>query len=149
MMQKAAGENFHPVQDFKNLVTETANTIAEGEAMASASQRATQMYESLVPSSVDKQLTATYNQMVQAWESVKAMDNPVRIKTARFLSRHRQRLQQQMKGYRVMLDRMRDMSAVNSAAALMRHQNQRRISTKPGPVPIAITNLNTVRISLK
>ena len=38
--------------------------------------------------------------------------------------------------------------AVNSAAALIRHQNQRKTKTKPGPVPIAITKRKTVRISL-
>jgi hypothetical protein len=34
--------------------------------------------------------------------------------------------------------------AANSAAALIRHQNQRKTSTTPGPVPMAITSRNTV-----
>jgi len=38
--------------------------------------------------------------------------------------------------------------AVSSAAALIRHQNQRNINTNPGPVPMAITNRNTVATSV-
>jgi hypothetical protein len=34
--------------------------------------------------------------------------------------------------------------AASSAAALIRHQNQRSTSTTPGPVPMAITRRNTV-----
>ena len=34
--------------------------------------------------------------------------------------------------------------AANSAAALIRHQNQRSTNTTPGPVPMAITRRNTV-----
>ena len=39
--------------------------------------------------------------------------------------------------------------AASSAAALMRHQNQRKISTRPGPVPIAITSRKTVATSVE
>lgn len=131
MVQKAAGDNFHRVQDLRNLMAETAQTIAEGDAMAdamaNASLRATQVYETLVPPAVDKQLTAardaTYQQLQQAWDSVRTMNNPVRLETARFLSKQRQRLKQQMKGYQVMLDRMRRMSSgvpSKQMAALMR-----------------------------
>jgi hypothetical protein len=130
MVQKA-GDNFHPVQDFQNLVAETAQHLAEVEetARTTASQTAAQMYETLVPSGslVDKQLTAmshaTYSQLQEAWNSVKSMKNLQRIETARFLSKQRQRLRQQLKGYRVMLKQMREMSSgvpSKQMAAMMR-----------------------------
>ena len=128
MVQKA-GDNFHPVQDFRNLVAETAQHVAEVEAsaMATATQTATHMYETVVPpgSMVDKQLTAmshsTYLQLQEAWNSVQNMKE--RLETARFLFKQRQRLRQQLKGYRVMLMRMRERSSgvpSNQMAALMR-----------------------------
>jgi hypothetical protein len=123
MVQKAAGDIFHPVQDLRhsvqdlrNLVAETAHNIAEADAVATASQRATQVYERIVPSGslVDKQLAAvrhaTHEQLLQAWNTVETMKQR-QIETARFLSKQRQGLQQQLKGYRVMLNRMRDMSS--------------------------------------
>ena len=120
MVQKAAGDNFHPVLELRKM-------MAENETMTTASERATQVYEKLVPRSVEKQLNAarhrTYNQMQQAWDSVRTMNNPVRIETARFLSKQRHRLQQQLKGYRVMLHRMREMSSgvpSKQMASLMR-----------------------------
>ena len=86
MVQKAAGENFPSVKDFKELVAGTAQSIAEAEAVAS--QKASQLYESIVPmgSMVDKKLYATYLQLHSAWNSVKALNDQRRLETARFLS---------------------------------------------------------------
>ena len=71
MMQKATGDNFNPVKDLRELVAGTAQSIAEAEAVAS--QKASQLYESIVPmgSIVDKKLYATYLQLHSAWNSVK------------------------------------------------------------------------------
>lgn len=123
MMQKAAGDNFHPVKDFRELVAGTAQSIAEAEAVAS--QKASQIYESFVPtgSMVDKKLNATYLQLHNAWNSVKALNDQRRLETARFLSNQRQRLKQQMIGYRLMLNRMLHMSSgvpSKQMASLMR-----------------------------
>lgn len=121
--------DFHPVQDLRDrlgeLITETAQQISHAEETAKAT--ASQMFEHLVPSGsqMDKRLTAmsnaTYSQLTEAWNSVKNMKE--RLETARFLSQQRARIRQQLKGYRVMLNRMREMSsAVPSAqmAAMMR-----------------------------
>lgn len=117
--------NFHPVQELKNFVSGTAQTISQAEESACAA--ASQVYGSLVPtgSEMDKRLTAvshaTYQQLADAWDSVKNMKD--RLETARFLSKQRQRIRQQLKGYRVMLNRMREMSSAVSAkqmAAMMR-----------------------------
>jgi pimeloyl-ACP methyl ester carboxylesterase len=117
--------DFHPMQDLRNLFNETAQQLSQAEETAMAT--ASQMYEHLVPSGsqMDKHLTAmsqaTYAQLSEAWNSVKNMKE--RLETARFLSQQRARIRQQLKGYRVMLNRMREMSsAVPSAqmAAMMR-----------------------------
>ena len=101
------------VQKAGDKMAETAQHLAEAEeaALAQASQTASQMYETLVPSGsmVDKQLSAMGHELQEAWNSVNFKNQ--RLETARFLSKQRQRLQQQMKGYRVMLKQMRDMSA--------------------------------------
>lgn len=118
-------KNVRPVQDLKNLMAETAQHIADAEESAKAT--ASHMYESLVPagSQMDKQLSAmshaTYSQMTEAWNSVKNVKE--RLETARFLSKQRQQIRQQMKGYRVMLNRMREMSSAvpsKQMAGLMR-----------------------------
>jgi hypothetical protein len=118
-------KNVRPVQELKNLMAETAQHIADAEESAMAT--ASHMYESLVPagSQMDKQLSAmshaTYSQMTEAWNSVKNMKE--RLETARFLGKQRQQIRQQMKGYRVMLNRMREMSSAvpsKQMASLMR-----------------------------
>ena len=131
---------FHPVQDFRNMIAETAqqaedtaqdfrNMIAETAQQAedSAMATATSMYETIVQpgSHMDKQLSAlshaTSMQLSEAWNSVKGMRE--RLETAQFLSHQRERLIQQLRGNRAMLTRMRAMSyAVPSKqmAALMR-----------------------------
>lgn len=121
--------DFHPVQDLRDrlgeILSETAQQISQAEETAMAT--ASQVYEHLVPSGsqMDKHLTAvsqaTHAQLTEAWNSVKNMKE--RLETARFLSQQRSRIRQQLKGYRVMLNRMREMSsAVPSAqmAAMMR-----------------------------
>jgi hypothetical protein len=110
--------DFHPVQDFRNILAETAQKIEKD---------ASQMYETIVKpgSSMDKQLSAVshkaHEQLAEAWNSVKGMKE--RFETAQFLSAQRTALVEQMRGNRAMLTRMREMSyAVPSKqmAALMR-----------------------------
>ena len=111
----AADIHFQPVKEFRNLMVETGKTIEKAEETALAT--ATHMYETLIPagSQMDRQLTAlshvphsTYVQMTEAWNSVKNMSE--RLETARFLRKQRQRIRQQLKGYRELLNQMRDMS---------------------------------------
>ena len=117
--------DFHPAQELRNLIAETGKTIekAEESAMATASL----MYESLVPvgSTMDKQIAAmshaTMTQVTGAWNSVKHMKEW--IETARSLQRQRQRIRQQLKGYRELLNQMRDMSSAvpsKQMASMMR-----------------------------
>jgi hypothetical protein len=117
--------DFHPVQDLRNMLAETAQHFEKAEESAMAT--ATSMYETFVQpgSNMDKQLSAlshaTSIQLAEAWNSVKGMKE--RIKTAQFLSKQRGALVQQLRGNRAMLTRMRAMSyAVPSKqmAALMR-----------------------------
>ena len=121
--------HFHPVQDLRNLVAETAQQAAKTahSAEESAIKSAQNMYETIVQpgSQMDKQLSAfshaTSIQLTEAWNSVKGMKE--RLETATFLSERRKSLMQQVRGNRAMLTRMREMSyAVNSKqmAALMR-----------------------------
>lgn len=125
MMKHAPEFEFHPVQDLKNLMAETATRMAGAEESAKAT--ASHMYETLIPSgsTMDKQLSAmghaTYTQFVEAWNSVKDMKD--RLEVARLLADKRQRIRQQLKGYRVMLNRLLDRpSAVpaDQMATLMR-----------------------------
>lgn len=121
--------DFHPVQEFRNLVSETAQQAAKTAQSAeeSAMKSAQNVYETIVQpgSQMDKQLSAfsqaTSVQFAEAWNSVKGMKE--RIETATFLSEQRMSLVQQLRGNRAMLSRMREMSyAVNSKqmATLMR-----------------------------
>lgn len=109
----AADIRFHPVQDLRNLMAETGKTIEKAEESAMA--RATQVYETLVPagSHIDKKLSAmshaTSLQITDAWNSVKNMSE--RLETARFLQKQRQRIRQQLKGYRELLNHMREISS--------------------------------------
>eukprot|EP00536_Pseudo-nitzschia_multiseries_P014723 jgi/Psemu1/262368/estExt_Genewise1Plus.C_7590026 len=121
--------DFHPVQDLRNLVAETAQQAAKTahSAEESAIKSAQNMYETIVQpgSQMDKHLSAfshaTSVQLTEAWNSVKGMKE--RLETANFLSQRREALMNQVRGNRAMLTRMREMSyAVNSnqMAALMR-----------------------------
>jgi len=121
--------DFNPVQDFRNLVAETAQQAAKTahSAEESAIKSAQNMYETIVQpgSQMDKHLSAfshaTSIQLTEAWNSVKGMKE--RLETANFLSEKRSALMQQVRGNRAMLTRMREMSyAVNSKqmATLMR-----------------------------
>ena len=114
--------DFHPVQDFRNRIAETAHQ-AEESAMATAHS----MYETIIQpgSNMDKQISgfsnATSAQLTEAWNSVKGIKG--RMAEATFLSEQRNKLMQQLRGNRAMLTRMREMSyAVPSKqmAALMR-----------------------------
>lgn len=117
--------DFHPVQDFRNILAGTAHQLEKAEESAYAT--ATSMYETIVQpgSNMDKQLSAlshaTQLQLSEAWNSMKGMKE--RFETAKFLSAQREALTQQLRGNRAMLTRMRAMSyAVPSKqmAALMR-----------------------------
>jgi len=121
--------DFHPVQDLRNLVVETAQQAAKTahSAEETAMKSAQNMYETIVQpgSQMDKHLSAFHHatsvQLTEAWNSVKGMKE--RLETANFLSQRREALMKQVRGNRAMLTRMREMSyAVNSKqmAALMR-----------------------------
>ena len=120
---------FHPVQDFRNFMAETRQHIAEVEetAVATATTMCENAYSSLVSpgSIVDKQLSAishaTHVQLTEAWNSVKEMKE--RLETAEFLSSRQKAIRQRLKGYRLLLNRMRSMSSAvpsNQMAVLMR-----------------------------
>jgi pimeloyl-ACP methyl ester carboxylesterase len=125
-------ENVHPVQDFCNIVLETEKkTIATASHMyENASVTATNMaanaYDTLIGtgSNMDKQLAAlgyatqqqlselstmTQQQLVDAWNTVMAMKE--RLEKAASWSAQTKRIKQQLKGYRMVLSRMRDMSS--------------------------------------
>ena len=100
----------------------TATQAAE-QAKATATQTATQMYETIIqpvgqtliqPGSLaEQQLTAfsqaTQTQLIHAFNSVKGMKE--RLETAKVLSTQRKMIRQQLKGYREMLQRLREMSS--------------------------------------
>lgn len=121
--------DFHPVQDLRNFMSETRQTIVEAEehAVAKATNMCENAYTSVVApgSNVDKQLHAighaTQVQFTEAWNSVKGMRE--RLATADMLSSQRKRIRQQMKGYRVLLHQMIQTSTTVPArqmAGLMR-----------------------------
>ena len=99
---------FHPVQDFRNILAETAHQAEE-----SATATAHIMYETIVQtgSSMDRQLSALSNatsaQLTEAWNSMKGMKE--RLEMATSLSERRNVLIQQLRGNRAMLTRMREM----------------------------------------
>lgn len=114
--------DFHPVQNLRTFVHETAQNADE-----SARATAHNMYEKIVQpgSNMDKQIAAlshaTSSQLAEAWNSVKGMKE--RIETANFLSQQRESLMQQLRGNQAMLTKLREMPyAVPSKqmAALMR-----------------------------
>lgn len=125
-------ENSHPVLDLRNFMVEaeektmaTATHMYEN-ASTTATHVAANAYDTIIGtgSNMDKQLTAighrtqqqlseishaTQQQLLDAWNSVKNMKE--RLETAEFLSAQTKRLKQQLKGYRVLLNRMREMSS--------------------------------------
>lgn len=99
--------DFSPVQDLANrLAAPVSRAVHEG--LHTAESSVGHVYESLVPTQVEERLSAvreaTLAQMTEAWNSVKNMRE--RLETARFLSSRRTALQQQLRGYKIMLDRM-------------------------------------------
>lgn len=116
--------DFNPVKDFKNMVVnatpdfrtiveETKERIEKAEESAIATTR--HVYETIVPSGsqMDKQLTAmshaTQQQLTEAWNSAKNMKE--RLETARFLSKQRKAIGQQLHSYRVLLNSMLEPSS--------------------------------------
>lgn len=102
--------DFRPVQDFRNFMAE-----AEENAMATATHMYENAYNSLVRpgSNMDKKLTAfkisTHLQLSEAWNSMKGIRE--RLETAEILSSQRKVIHQKLKGYRLLLNRMREMSS--------------------------------------
>lgn len=102
--------DFSPVHDLaraaNRLTAPVQHLVHEGLNTAESSGQ--YVYDTLVPYQVEERLSAvreaTYAQITEAWNSVKNIRE--RLETARFLSHRRQALQQQLKGYRVMLHRM-------------------------------------------
>ena len=135
--------DFHPVEDFWNFMANTTQQIIEAEeqAVATATHTATQMYETILQpvgqtitqqpgyTQVEKRLTAigqaTHTQLIHAFHSVQQGVNGMkeRLEMAKLLSTQRRTIQQQLKGYREMLHRLREMSSEvpsQQMAALMR-----------------------------
>jgi pimeloyl-ACP methyl ester carboxylesterase len=116
--------DFSPVQDLATRLTAPVQSLVS-EGLHTAESSAHHVYESLVPTRVDESLAAvrhaTYVQLTEAWNSVKNIRE--RLETARFLSQKRQALQQQLRGYRVMLHRMLE----NSHAAARMPSQQKAI----------------------
>lgn len=105
--ERMRAADFSPVQDLANrLAAPVSRAVHEG--LHTAESSVGHVYESLVPTQVEERLSAvreaTLAQMTEAWNSVKNMRE--RLETARFLSSRRTALQQQLRGYRVMLERM-------------------------------------------
>ena len=110
MMENA---EFHPVLGIRNFMAEKRQQIFEAEenALNAANQIYENAYFTVVDrgSNVDKQLTAlshaTRTQLTEAWNSMCSMKE--RLETADFVATRQQALRQQLKGYRLLLDRMR------------------------------------------
>jgi len=120
-MMHDATADFHPVQNMRNLMAETGKQIEKAEERAM--RRASQVYGSLVPagSQMDKQLSAMTHEVAEAWNSVKNMRESLEM--ARLLKKQRQRIRQQLKGYRELLKQMRSMSTAipsKEMASMMR-----------------------------
>ena len=114
--------DFRPVQDFRNFMVE-----AEENTLTTVSNMCENAYNSFVPpgSEMDKKLAAishaTHVQMSEAWNSMKGIRE--RLETAEILSSQRKAIGQKLRGYRIVLNRMREMSASvpsNHMARLMR-----------------------------
>jgi pimeloyl-ACP methyl ester carboxylesterase len=137
-------ENAHPVQDLRNFLVEaeettmsTASQVYEN-ASTTATHMAANAYNTIIGTgtNMDKQLSAighatqqqlseishaTQQQLAEAWKSVKAMQK--RLEAAELLSGQLKRIKQQLKGYRALLNRMREMSSAvpsQQMAKLMR-----------------------------
>eukprot|EP00546_Thalassionema_frauenfeldii_P021929 CAMPEP_0178895696 /NCGR_PEP_ID=MMETSP0786-20121207/733_1 /TAXON_ID=186022 /ORGANISM="Thalassionema frauenfeldii, Strain CCMP 1798" /LENGTH=638 /DNA_ID=CAMNT_0020565961 /DNA_START=177 /DNA_END=2090 /DNA_ORIENTATION=- len=140
-------EETHPVQDLRNMMVEaevktmkTASHMYEN-ASTTATHMASNAYENIIGtgSNIDKQLiaishaaqqqvselsTMTQQQIAEAWKAVIAMKE--RLDSVEFLSNQTKRIKQQLKGYRIVLNRMREMSS--SVPSRQMAQMMRRIT---------------------
>lgn len=113
--ERIATTEFHPVQDLRNMADRTKQRFVEAEEQAMATGR--HVYERLVPTVVDKKLSAmssvTYMQLTEAWNSVDRTVKNMRerLETAQFLSDRRQRLRTELQRYREMLNKMLEKSS--------------------------------------
>jgi len=131
--------DFRPVEDFWNFMAAATQQILEAEEQAreTATNRAAQMYETILQPVGDtlaqqpgySQLSAmgqvTRRQFVHAFHSVQQGVQGMRdrLETAKLLSTERKIIQQQLRGYREMLHRLREVSSdvpSNQMAVLMR-----------------------------
>jgi len=100
-------ENMHPVQDFRNFVANRAHRLNEAEEHARIV--ASKAYFTLVDrgSSFDKRLHAMsevmQNQLTDGWNSVWKMKE--KLETANVVTSRKKALQQQLKGYKMLLER--------------------------------------------
>jgi len=109
--------NFHPVQGLKKYMAVKRQQIYEAEEYAISA--ATNIYEhayfSFIEkgSNVDKKITsisnASQHQLTETWNSLKNLKE--RLETAQFIADKQKTLHQQLKGYRALLDQMRQMSS--------------------------------------
>mmetsp|Transcript_19693 Transcript_19693/g.29219 ORF Transcript_19693/g.29219 Transcript_19693/m.29219 type:complete len:793 (+) Transcript_19693:2-2380(+) len=140
-------EDTDPVQDLRNMMAEaeektmaTASHMYEN-ASTTATHMASNAYENIIGtgSNIDKQLSAishaaqqqvselstmTQQQLAEAWKVVMSMKE--RLDSVEFLSNQTQRVKQQLKGYRVVLNRMREMSS--SVPSRQMAQMMRRVT---------------------
>eukprot|EP00567_Pseudictyota_dubia_P011334 CAMPEP_0197440606 /NCGR_PEP_ID=MMETSP1175-20131217/7059_1 /TAXON_ID=1003142 /ORGANISM="Triceratium dubium, Strain CCMP147" /LENGTH=817 /DNA_ID=CAMNT_0042970741 /DNA_START=502 /DNA_END=2955 /DNA_ORIENTATION=+ len=115
--------DFRPVQGLRNFVAEKRQQIVEAEekAMNAASQMYESAYFTVVDkgSNFDKRLTAlshaTRSQLNDAWNSMCSIKE--RLDTANFVSKRRKALRQQLKGYHLLLDRMRSQAVPSKQMA--------------------------------
>lgn len=108
--------NAHPVEDMKHFVAEKLVKIEE-HAMAAAYQTYERAYYQAVSKGgeIDKRITAFGHarqaQLVEAWERMCSMKELLVFSHATSIVDRRKALQQQLKGYKILLGRMRSTSS--------------------------------------
>ncbi len=111
-------QKMQPVQNIRNFVAEKRQQLVEAEehAMAAASNMYEHAYSTFIHrgSAFDKRISAissaTHQQLNDAWNSVGHLKE--RIETARFVSSRKKFLQQQNRGYKMLLERIINSSSV-------------------------------------
>ena len=111
-------QEMQPVQNIRNFVAVKRQQLVEAEehAMAAASNMYEHAYSTFIHrgSAFDKRIaaisSATHQQLNDAWNSVGNLKE--RIETARFVSSRKRFLQQQNRGYKMLLERIIHSSSV-------------------------------------
>ncbi len=102
-------ENMHPVQDLRDFVMHKTQQLHEAEAVEHARAAASNAYFTFVDrgSAFDKRLNAMseamQNQLHEGWNSVGKVKE--RLETASLVTSRKRALQQQLKGYKLLLER--------------------------------------------